>query len=128
MSEEDSEFSCLILKFLKPGEYKAGDVEKSVENIGVVLKWEVRAEKVHILVIVLGLKATGREETKPLTDWDHDEEMTEEKTLEITTKALAGRGVKTVQETESMVEIHVCVEENKERSDVRKSLQKSFNK
>lgn len=46
----------------------------------------------------LSIKAL--EETKHSAEWDHNKEMTGEKILEVLHRALAGRGMKMVQETE----------------------------
>lgn len=46
------------------------------------------------------LSITALEETKHSAEWDHNKEMTGEKILEVLHRALAGRGMKMVQETE----------------------------
>lgn len=77
-------------EFLDPGEYKAGDIEKSVENISLVFKREVRTERAHHSHWPETVKSIGRGDqtfSQMWPQWRYDGK----EDLEIPAKAPAGR-------------------------------------
>ena len=88
-----------LFEFVEPGEYKSGDIENQFKIQAWYLNERKGLKNAHSVIDVrLSIKAL--EETKHSAEWDHNEDMTGEKTLEVLHKALAGRGMKMVQETE----------------------------